>query len=500
MSYMDNKTVKYNIAASLGSQIVIIVSGFILPKIILMYFGSSINGLVASINQFLNYVTLLEGGIASVIMAILYKPLYEKDSRKISQVVNTSTHFFKLLSYIYIGYVIIFALIYPHIVDSPFTYSYTVLLIFVLALNLFFQYFLSVSFRLLLNADRKVAFVSIVQTIVILLNMIGVIVCAYYFKDIIVIKAFSAVVFVLQPVVYHLYVRKKYDINIEDGFDEYTQKHRWDGIGINTAYFIHANTDIVVLSILATLPDVSIYAVYSLIVKALKLLVGSISSAIVPSFGNVLVKGDKDEANTVFDYYEYGTGYITVVIFTCGMLLITPFVDVYTLGVTDANYHQPVFGMLLVLSEMIYCYRDPYVAAAYSAGHIKQVSKYAYLEAFINIVVSVALVPRLGIIGVAIGTILAMFYRMIMQIVYLKDNVLYRPITKAVKSFVILGCSAVIPIILVHFFFEMTVTNYLEWLILAIKIFGLVIGCTTFFSFIFLKQKMMFLITKMKKN
>ena len=30
-----------------------------------------------------------------------------------------------------------------------------------------------------------------------------------------------------------------------------------------------------------------------------------------------------------------------------------------------------------------------------------------------------------------------MFYRMIMQIVYLKDNVLYKPITKAVKSFMI---------------------------------------------------------------
>ena len=102
MSCMDNKTVKYNIAASLGLQLVTIVSGFILPKIILMYFGSSVNGLVASINQFLNYVTLLEGGIGSVIMAILYKPLYEKDSRKISQIVNTSTHVFKLLSYIYI--------------------------------------------------------------------------------------------------------------------------------------------------------------------------------------------------------------------------------------------------------------------------------------------------------------------------------------------------------------------------------------------------------------
>ena len=65
-------------------QMFTILSGFILPKIILTSFGSEVNGLVSSLNQFLSYISLVEGGITGVVMANLYKPIVEKDEQKIS--------------------------------------------------------------------------------------------------------------------------------------------------------------------------------------------------------------------------------------------------------------------------------------------------------------------------------------------------------------------------------------------------------------------------------
>ena len=64
-----------NTIANIILQIVTIISGFILPKIILSCFGSEVNGLVSSISQFLSYINLLEGGVMGVIMANLYKQL-----------------------------------------------------------------------------------------------------------------------------------------------------------------------------------------------------------------------------------------------------------------------------------------------------------------------------------------------------------------------------------------------------------------------------------------
>lgn len=61
---MEKRRIIVNIICSLLLQVVTIVSGFILPKIIISSLGSETNGLVASINQFLNYVVLLEGGVS----------------------------------------------------------------------------------------------------------------------------------------------------------------------------------------------------------------------------------------------------------------------------------------------------------------------------------------------------------------------------------------------------------------------------------------------------
>ena len=80
---VDTDLVKKNIFWSVLLQIATIVSGFILPRQLLIGFGSETNGLVASLNQFLNYVTLLEGGVSGVATAALYKTLQGKNEESI---------------------------------------------------------------------------------------------------------------------------------------------------------------------------------------------------------------------------------------------------------------------------------------------------------------------------------------------------------------------------------------------------------------------------------
>ena len=81
---MRSKKAVYNIISTLILQIITIIYGFIVPKIIITSFGSNVNGLVSSITQFLAYITLLESGVGPVIKASLYKPLANKDKQEIS--------------------------------------------------------------------------------------------------------------------------------------------------------------------------------------------------------------------------------------------------------------------------------------------------------------------------------------------------------------------------------------------------------------------------------
>lgn len=480
-------------------QIVTIISGFIIPKVILVYFGSSVNGLVSSINQFLNYIQLLEGGLSGVIMAALYKPLADHDEKKISSIIKATQVFFRKIGIIYIVYALIIAFIYPIIVDTGFSYQYTSALVLVLALNLVIQYFFSLSYKLLLNADRRVYYVSITQIIIVIVNMISVVVSAKIFRDIVLLKLFSGLIFFIQPILYGKYVNKNYNLNKNASLDRDAIKQRWDGFGINLAYFIHTNTDVIILTFFSTLADISVYSIYLMIISALKSLVISISQAITPSFGNSLASDDIATTNIKFDQYEFGLTAVTVFLFGCGLVLVTPFVDVYTLNINDADYHQTAFGIILCMAEMIYCLREPYVSAAYSAGHFKQISKYAYIEALLNIIISLLLVRELGILGVALGTLCSMIYRFICHILYLRRNILNRPFKKALRSLSISIVDILLVCLISLKFLDLNCHGYIQWIFLAIRVTIINTGILLLSSYIFERNYFQVLLRRFKR-
>ena len=92
---MKQRVTLLNVVSSVLLQLCTIVSGFIVPKIVLSTFGSDVNGLISSLNQLLCYITLLEGGVTSVISASLYKPLATKDMDKTNSVLVTAKKFYQ---------------------------------------------------------------------------------------------------------------------------------------------------------------------------------------------------------------------------------------------------------------------------------------------------------------------------------------------------------------------------------------------------------------------
>ena len=117
---MRSKKAIYNIMTSLILQLVIVVYGFIVPKIIIQSFGSNVNGLVSSITQFLAYITLLESGVGPVVKAALYKPIAKKDKKSINNILHSSESFFKTIAYVFIVYLIILSITYPLLVNKEF--------------------------------------------------------------------------------------------------------------------------------------------------------------------------------------------------------------------------------------------------------------------------------------------------------------------------------------------------------------------------------------------
>ncbi len=486
-----------NIISSILLQLITTVSGLVIPRTIITIFGSDVNGLLSSINQFLNCFTLMEGGVTGVILACLYKPVANYEFDKISGIISAAKIFYRIIGLTGAAYVLMMAIIYPiFLSDYKFSYIYIFTLVLILGINILVQYIFSLTYILLLKADRRIYLVAYIQMLVISLNTIILVVATRLYPNIHIVKLISGILFIMQPVLFNIVIRRKYKLDFYAKPNKEVISQRWNGFGQNLAAFIHINADVVLLTIFTDLSWVSIYAVYNMVAQGIKAIVIAVSSAIVPSIGNMLAKrGDKDINNAV-SLYEFWIFVLSTVLFTCGILLIIPFVLIYTKGVYDANYNQPFFGVILLLSEYLYCCSEPYVNIAYAAGHFKQTSKYAYIEAIIKIFISVSLVKKYGLIGVASGTFFAILIRMVCQVYYLSKNITFRSMKFFLEKITFFLGISIIIIVLSNYIFDFSVNNLFKWVILAIQIMILSSIITLLASSIYFGDEIKILLVK----
>lgn len=497
---MRSKRAIYNVSTSVVLQFIVIISGFIIPKLIIKSYGSEVNGLISSITQFLAYITLLESGIGPVVSAALYKPLANGDNRKIKNILRASEKFFRIISLIFIAYLIILSIVYPLIVQKEFSYLYTLSLIIILSISTFFEYYFGMVYKLFLQANQETYIVSLIQIVTYILNIIVVVILIKLNCTIHIVKLISGILFILRPLIQNIYVRKKYNINLNDADKEYKLEKKWDGLAQHIAAVVHSNTDITVLTFLTKLSEVSVYSVYGMITRGVKSFVQAFSGGIDASFGDMIVKNENTILNKNFSIYEFFHYTICTIFYTCTLLLIVPFVRVYTSGITDVNYIRPAFGHLIVISEFIWAIRLPYSTITLAAGHFKETRKGAWVEAISNIIISIILVIKFGIVGVAIGTIVAMTIRTVEFIYHANKYILKRNIFVSIKKIITIILETIIIILIVKLLPTFVIDGYFKWLLYAVIIFCISAFITIITNLCIYKNDTKGLITILKNN
>lgn len=448
-------------------QISLIISGLIVPNLIIRSYGSEVNGMISSITQLLSYITLLESGIGGVIKAELYKPLLQKDGKAIGGIVNAANAFFHRIGIVFILYLLGTAVCFFYISPNELGYMFSFWLVIVLGVSIVFQYFIGITYQMLLQADQNYFYTSIVQIVTLWINVGCSVILIKWGASIQVVKLVTAFLFTIRPICYLIYVKKKYKIDYSVGVNKAALSQRWEGFGHHIAYCIHTNTDVVLITLFLNLKEVSVYSIYLMIVTGIRSLIAAISSAVEPYIGYLIAQKNEKVLQQNFSVYEFFHFFISSVLFGATLVLIIPFITIYTRSVSDVNYIRPLFSILLIASECVYCLRNPYSSVIFAAGHFKQTRNGGFMEAGINIVISILLITKMGIIGVAIGTLVAMVFRTYQYVVYLSKYILKRP----VKFFYKRIFEAFLSICMTRFvcsFFSVNVVYFYQWLVYAI--------------------------------
>lgn len=466
---MRKKLFMWNTATSLVSKVIAIICAFILPRLILQTYGTEVNGLVSSISQFLMVIALTEFGVTAVVQSALYKPLVENDFDEISKIMASSSRFFRRIAYILIFYIIILCMSYPFLINSVFGFWYTLGLILAMSINSLVQYLFGITKSQLIAANQRGYIISLTEIIVNILNTILCCILIYRGASIQVVKITTALVYMIQPIIYTIYVKKNYKINYRIKYNEEPIKQKWNGVAQHISYYVLNATDTIVLTLFSTLDNVSIYYIYKLVLAGIHQLFSIFENTVKPFFGEICALKDSNQLRKYFNLYEWFINTLVCFIFGCTLTLIIPFVKVYTNGITDANYIVPGFAVIFTLSYAIQNIRNPYNVLIMSVGHYKQTQRNYIITTIINIIISIVLVYKLGLIGVAIGTLIALTYQTFWQASYVYTNILQSKMTNLIKQISIDILTLIIGSILAGKI-SLNYVTYLGFIIMALKV------------------------------
>ena len=494
---MRTKKALYNIVTNLFLQLTVIVYGFIIPKIIISNYGSNVNGLISSITQFLNYISLIEAGFGGVVQYLLYKPIAKRDVKSINDILAASQKFFRHISFVFVMYIIALCFIYPLIINSNFNKWFTISLIIIISINIFSEYYFGLVYKIYLFADQKKYIVSLISIFTYLLNIIVLVILSKINVSIHILKLASTLLFTIRPIFQNFYVRRKYKINLKKGDKNYIIHQKWDALAQHIATVIHNSTDVTILTIFCDLAEVSVYSIYYMIVSGIRKLVSIFYDSINSGFGDIIARKEEDKLKFVFNITESLYYTILSIIFSCTLLLITPFVCVYTKGINDASYIRPLFGYLIVMSEIIWAIRLPYSSVTLSAGHYKETRLGAIIECIINVVISIVLVSKYSIIGVAVGTLIAMLVRTCEFIFHASKYILNRSICVSIKKIVLLIIEMILIILLYNLIPSVLSNNYIYWIIKASIALSLSVAITLSINTFFYKNEFSYFIKEL---
>lgn len=469
------------------SQLTVLSLGLLIPRLVLVSYGSEINGLLNTVTQIFGYVALLEAGIGNAAINALYKPIVNKDKSRVSEVVSATRIYYKKVTIVYAVCVIVVSLVYPMLVISEICYISMALVIFFQGMSGALVFYFIAAYKQLLIADGKNYYNQTIYLIIYIITSMTKIILMSRGVDIVFLQFAYFVITICQIMIYRGVIKKKYF------WIQYHKKPNMECLAQRNAFLVHeisiavfSGTDVFLLSTFCSLKIASIYAIYNLVFSSLNALINAVNGSLTYVLGQTYAK-DKKEYIKIHDTYEEIYMAVIFSLMTVAYILIIPFVKIYTSGVSDIQYIDYRLPFLFVMIQLLSCGRAISSNLINLAGHAKATQTRSIIETVINLTVSIVLIHYLGIYGVLIGTITALLYRSNDIVIYANKKILDRSsITtykKWMKNLMIFFLFAIIEYVLRDKLFLMCV-NILNFLWIAVILTTIVV--IVYFSILFI--------------
>ena len=462
----------FNTITSAAYQVVVMVVGFILPRVMIIYYGSEINGLVTSITQFVSYFNLVEAGLSGATVYALYKPLANRDNEALSKVVTAAKTLYFHAGWLYTGLIVIMALVYPFFIHVADMSSIMVsILIVLLGASGFLDFFTLAKYRTILTADQRTYVISLTSCVYMLLNAAIISFLAYCGANIIVMRGIATSSIMLRSVIIIVYMKMKYpDIRYNVEPDYRAMDKRWSAMYLQFLGVIQKGAPTILATMFTSLKTVSVYAVYNMVLLGLNSLLDIFMSGLSSAFGEIISRKETNVLQKAYRDFEFAYYMIITVVYTTAMIMIMPFIMIYTSGITDTNYNLPIVGYLLVFNGFLYNIKTPQGMLVIAAGLFKETRIQSSIQAGIIIVLGAVLAYFYGLPGIVIALCLSNIYRVIDLVIFVPSQITELPVRETTIRILMSVLSGSISGFIVSCF-DLDTNSIVVWGINAVLVF-----------------------------
>lgn len=468
------KEVRKEFFFNLLFTILINIARFIENKYFIQCMGIETLGMMKLFSQLLAYLNIVEMGIGSASTFALYKPLAEKDYKKVSIILSTIEGIYNKIGILLFVLGLFCIPFISFFIDVP-NFSKKVYLYWILYVANTVSTYLFVKYIILFTANQEYLYIRKNQTIITIFFKISQIIFIILYHSFFIYIILLILDSLVQWRIFKRHYKKNYPYISKtkekfEGIKNDIKNLFWHKIGGLVVF----NTDLLLISKFSSLEVVGIYASYQMILQVLNTLTSVLRGVLTPKIGKYIAIHTKEEIYVYFKKINILYCFMAIFFTYCTLNLIDNFISLWigkdfllnklTLNLIAFNLWVNLFRWNLEMFKM---------GAGFFDDIISPIS-----ESIINLVISIILGINLGLNGVIIGTITS---NIIIILIYVPIITFKRCFNKGLNEYIkTYGQYFILSLIsmlvlnnTVRNFINTEIVNWSMWILEAIKISSL---------------------------
>lgn len=407
--------VKYatrNIIFGLGGNVVTMLLHFILRYVFIQKLGDTLIGVEGLYTDVLTVLSLAELGVGTAVNYNLYGLVAKRDQEKIKSYMRFYKTAYRVIAAVVAIAGLVLVPFLPMIVKGADYLTLRQLRVYYLffLFNTVSTYFVAYKYSLA-NAEQKNYIQTNVTTVTKLITMTVQAAALAVLPNFLLYLSIQSGVELIQKIFVNRYLNHKYPILKEKNVAPLTQKEKTDVSGKIKALMLHRigdmarlQTDTIIISAFLGVVQTGFMGTYKMIVSSVSNYVNVVFNSVISSFGNLIATEGEERQYQLFKVYRFFAIWVYGFSAVGFFMLLSPLVELYV------GKERVLASSIITWYLIDYFFKGERIVLSNfktAAGVFEQDKYLTLIQGIVNLVISLALVTRVGMAGVYIGTVIS---------------------------------------------------------------------------------------------